>query len=269
MKLEPLADDIYRSPHIKKVLPNRLIPSLFFYSNLVYIVWNSSRRLIRQQNYAEADKPLPDSLIWTTHSLRILQALERVGVQFEIGGLRHLKNLESSSVFIANHMSMLEALVLPAIIQPFVNVTFVIKESLVNYPIFGPTMRAMNPVVVGRNDPRADLNEVLRGGTERIHQGCSMIIFPQNSRSDTFEPEQFNTLGIKLAKKSQAPVVPLALRTDAWGNGNLLKDLGPINPDRKVHFCFGEPMTIEGNGKKQHQEVIDFISTNLKSWRRE
>lgn len=269
MKLEPLANDIYRSPHIKTALPSRLFPSLFFYPNLASIVWNSSHRLVRQQSYAEVDKSLPDSVIWTNHSLKIMQALEKVGVQFEISGLRHLKNLNSSSVFIANHMSMLEALILPAIIQPFVNVTFVVKESLINYPVFGPTMRAMNPVVVGRDDPRADLNEVLQGGTERIQQGCSMIIFPQNSRSETFEPEQFNTLGIKLAKKSQAPAVPLALKTDAWGNGNLLKDLGPINPARKVHFYFGEPMTIEGNGKKQHQEIINFISTKIESWRRE
>jgi len=266
MKLVPLANDTYHSSESKPAIINRLFPSLFFYVHFVPIVWNSSRRLTRQRDYAIQDKLIPDSVIWSTSSLYIMQALERVGVRFEISGLRHLHNLNESAVFIANHMSMLEAMILSAIIQPLVDVTFVVKESLINYPVFGPTMRAMNPVVVGRNDPRADLNEVLNGGTQRVKAGCSIIIFPQNTRNTVFNPDEFNTMGIKLAKKSNAPVVPIALRTDAWKNGKWLKDLGPIDPKRKVYFCFGEPLSIQGNGKKQHQEIIDFISTKLNFW---
>jgi len=266
MKLAPLATDIYHSPESQPVILNRLFPSLFFYLRFIPIVWNSSRRLIHQRTYLAQDKPIPDSFIWSTSSLYIMQALEQVGVNFEISGLRHLQNLNKSCVFIANHMSMLEAMVLSAVIQPFIDVTFVVKESLINYPVFGPTMRAMNPVIVGRSDPRADLNEVINGGTERIKSGWSIVVFPQNSRHAVFDPTQFNTIGIKLARKSQATVIPIALRTDAWQNGRWLKDLGPIDPTRKVYFCFGEPLDIQGNGKQQHQEIIDFISTKLNFW---
>jgi 1-acyl-sn-glycerol-3-phosphate acyltransferase len=79
-------------------------------------------------------------------------------------------------------------------------------------------------------------------------------------------PSQFNSIGVKLAKRAKVPVVPIALKTDAWTNGKRLKDFGPVFPDRKVHFAFGEPMTISGNGADQQKAIVEFIQTKLKSW---
>ena len=63
------------------------------------------------------------------------------------------------------------------------------------------------------------------------------------------------------------PVVPLALVTDAWGNGTLLKDFGSIDATKPVRFSFGEPIRIEGRGKEEHQAVIQYISNKLAAWR--
>jgi 1-acyl-sn-glycerol-3-phosphate acyltransferase len=62
-------------------------------------------------------------------------------------------------------------------------------------------------------------------------------------------------------------VVPLALLTDAWGNGKRVKDFGKIDPTRKVHLAFGEPMHIVGQGTREHQAVIEFIRGKLREWR--
>ena len=187
-------------------------------------------------------------------------------MQFEITGTDHFSRLEGPCVFIGNHMSTLDAFVLPTIIQPLKPVTFVVKQSLVEYPIFGHLMRSRDPIVVGRTNPREDLKAVLEGGAERLQSGISIVVFPQTTRTALFDPAAFNSIGIKLAKRAQVPVVPLALKTDAWANGARLKDFGRIDPAKTVHFAFGEPLRVQGSGAAEHQQVVEFIRGHLVSW---
>jgi len=135
--------------------------------------------------------------------------------------------------------------------------------------VFGPIMRSRGPILVGRTNPREDLKAVLEGGTKKLQAGQSVIIFPQSTRSFTFKPEVFNTLGIKLALKANVPVVPIALKTDAWGIGKIARDFGPIDPRKHVHFAIGGPMTIRNRGAEEHQKIVDFITEKLEQWRKE
>jgi 1-acyl-sn-glycerol-3-phosphate acyltransferase len=142
---------------------------------------------------------------WSHNSLEVLHALEAVGVRIEITGTDHFSRLEGPCVFIGNHMSTLEAFVLPTIIQPLKRVAFVVKKSLVEYPIFGHLMRSRNPIVVGRTNPREDLKAVFDGGVERLRSGISIVVFPQKTRSALFDPAAFNSIGVKLAKGRRSP----------------------------------------------------------------
>jgi 1-acyl-sn-glycerol-3-phosphate acyltransferase len=172
-------------------------------------------------------------------------------------------------LFISNHMSTLETMILPSIIGPHRELTFVVKESLVKHPLFGDVMRSRNPIVVGRTDPRKDFEAVMNGGVDLLSKGVSIIIFPQSTRSLDFKPEEFNSLGVKLAKKAGVEVVPVALKTDFWGNGKWIKELGPIDSNKPIHIKFGEPFHISGNGKEENQRIIDFIQNSLKEWKSE
>lgn len=238
----------------------RALPSLVFYPKLVSIVMRASRKAKRSR-YDTSD--------WSNSSFETFCALESVGVQMEITGLDHFKTLDSPCVFIGNHMSTLETFVLPTIIATFKETTFVVKQSLVDYPVFRHVMRSRKPVTVGRSNPRDDLKAVLEGGTKKLHTGSSIIIFPQTTRTPVFDPDQFNTIGIKLAKKAGVPVVPIALKTDAWGNGKYLKDFGKIDPREKVHFAFGKPLEIKDRGTEEQLQIIEFIQGKLKEWNEE
>jgi 1-acyl-sn-glycerol-3-phosphate acyltransferase len=165
-------------------------------------------------------------------------------------------------------MSVLETFVLPCLIQPYRDVTFVVKESLISYPFFGPILRSRDPIVVGRVNPREDLKIVLGEGQKRLRHNVSVIIFPQTTRSPIFDTDKFNTLGVKLAKRANVPVVPFALKTDAWGIGRRLKDFGKINPEKPVRIYFGDPMHITGSGKEEHNTITEFISAKINAWRR-
>ena len=190
-----------------------------------------------------------------------------MGVSLEITGLNHLEGLDTACVFIGNHMSVLETFALPGTIRPYMPVTFIVKTSLLTYPVFGHVMRSRDPIAVGRTNPREDLRAVLEGGKERLARGISLIVFPQTTRSPAFDPAEFNTLGVKLAQRAGVPVVPMALLTDAWGTGKRFKDFGKIDPSRAVHLAFGEPMRIEGRGSDEHEAIVSFIQGKLKEWR--
>jgi 1-acyl-sn-glycerol-3-phosphate acyltransferase len=180
--------------------------------------------------------------------------------------MENITTSEEPVLFIANHMSTLETMILPGIVSPLRRVTFVVKESLVRHPLFGNVMRSRNPIVVGRTDPRKDLEAVMNGGMELLSTGISLIIFPQKTRSREFIPEEFNSLGVKLAKKAGVKVVPVALKTDFWGNGKIIKELGPIDRHKPIYFKFGEPFVVTGCGKDDNQRIIDFIQSSLKEW---
>jgi 1-acyl-sn-glycerol-3-phosphate acyltransferase len=205
--------------------------------------------------------------MWASGSLEVLKLLEAVGVRFEMSGLDIPYSLPGPCVYIGNHMSTLETFVLPCLLQPARNTTFIVKESLTKVPFFGPVMRSRDPIAVGRSDPREDLRTVLEGGAQRLGAGTSVIVFPQTTRSSVFEPRQFNTIGIKLARRAGVPAVPVALKTDAWGKGKMIKDFGPIRPEKTVHICFGQPLEVTGSGREEHEKIVDFIQSKLDSWR--
>ncbi len=235
----------------------RLLPSFSFYTSLLANVYFSSRKA-KQGNY--------DDEAWRLSSYKVLQALERTGLQISISGVEHLQSLKSPCVIVGNHISMMDTVVLPAIIVQERPLTFIVKQSLMDYPVFKHVMRSRNPIALGRTNAREDLKKVFSEGMKRLEQGLSVCVFPQTTRGTDFEPRQFNSIGVKLAQKAGVPVLPLALKTDAWTNGKLIKDLGRIHPETSTHFAFDAPLTVEGKGKEEHQKVIDFISTKLKNW---
>jgi 1-acyl-sn-glycerol-3-phosphate acyltransferase len=183
-----------------------------------------------------------------------------------ISGLDALARQTGPVVFIANHMSLLETLILAGIALPFRRVTFVIKAELLHYPVIGQFMKVLNLIAVSRQNPREDLKVVLRKGSERIADGASVFIFPQATRSVEFNIQAFNTLGVKLAARAGVPIIPIAIKTDFQGNGKLIKDMGPIDPSKMLYFKFGAPIAVEGKGRDAHQYVVDFIAENLKAW---
>jgi 1-acyl-sn-glycerol-3-phosphate acyltransferase len=207
-----------------------------------------------------------DDVGWAFHSHRVVQIVESVGGKVNIAGLEALSQITGPVVFIANHMSLLETLILAGITLPFNRVTFVIKEELLHYPVIGHFMKALNLIAVSRQNPREDFKVVMRRGSDFIAEGGSVFIFPQATRSVEFNIQAFNTLGVKLAAKNGVPVIPIAIKTDFQGNGKLIKDMGPIDPNKMLYFKFGEPIAVEGKGRETHQYVVDFISENLKAW---
>ncbi|MBQ9452990.1 MAG: 1-acyl-sn-glycerol-3-phosphate acyltransferase [Desulfovibrio sp.] len=254
-----LTGDSYRTHAEHPSILDVFLPSFSFYSRLLAgpLRWLCNR----------AAKGLCDDVAWVYASVWVADILERMGTTIAIEGMNAINAMDGPCVFVANHMSTLETFMLPGIIRPRKKVTFVVKKSLTSMPFFGPVMRSRDPIVVGRSNPREDLTAVLEGGLERLGKNISIIVFPQHTRSRIFAPQHFNTIGVKLAKKAAVPIVPLALKTDAWGQGKKIKELGPIKTNLTVHYRFGPPLRVHGPGKVEHNTVCQFIATCLDQWK--
>lgn len=248
--------DVYNTDQKKIPLLTRIFPAPFFYNRCARIVWGASKLCKRS---------LYDDKEWSNSSLAILRAMESVGGNIEITGLDILNEIKNPVVFIGNHMSTLETMILPSIIEPYVDCTFVVKTGVYNMPVFKYVIRSRDPIVVERKNPRADFALVMSKGVEILKGRRSIVIFPQTTRTVIFDPSEFNTIGIKLAKRANVPVIPIALKTDAWGNGRILKEVGKIDISKKIYIAFGSPIKPEEQ-HSAHASIISFITSRLSEW---
>lgn len=215
---------------------------------------------------ALAVKGLYDDKSWSDSSLEVMTRLESCGARFHISGLDHVRALQGPAVFVANHMSTLETTLLPGLICPIRPCTYVVKEKLMQGFIWGPIMRSRDPIAVTRTDPRKDMDTVMTEGQRLLSAGKSIIIFPQGTRTDVFRRSGFNSLGVKLAARVGVPVMPVALKTDYWGNSPIFRGFGPVRRDRPVMLEFGPAIPVSGRGKAEHEACVDFIESRLRSW---
>lgn len=249
----------YKTPDLRRTIGSRLFPTLAFYARVGGVVARESERA-RGGHFGHP--------AWRDAAHAVSRSFELGGVPIFFENLEVLARFDEPCVIIGNHMSTAETFILTRWLLRYRPVTYVVKQGLIEYPVFKHIMRATDPIVVGREDPRQDLRTVMGDGVAHLKNGTSVIIFPQKTRKTEFVPEEFNSIGVKLAKRAGVPVLPLALKTDAWSNGKRVKEFGPFYNDRPVHLAFGEPLPVTGNGKEQNEAVISFIEDKLSAWKR-
>ena len=162
--------DAYDTPDNAATFWSARFPSLIFLWKVLAIVRNNGKLAAAGKYHGKE---------WCEGSLNTLRALEQCGVHVHVRGMDNIDKVDGPCVFIANHMSTLETFVLPVFIQPRKSVTYVVKESLIKYPWFGPVVRARDPIVVTRDNPRKDLAAVLEGGWSGCARAFPSLFFPR------------------------------------------------------------------------------------------
>lgn len=257
--MQYITKDNYRTPDGSRVIWDKLL-----FNSRIYFLYKYFGVVLRSRKLATTNRY--DTEAWCASSQDTFRALEASGGIFNLEGIENFANSKEPFVFVSNHMSVLETMIFPGFIVPFMNLTVVAKSSLTNYPFFGPIFRARNPIIVNRENSRADLMTVLTEGKRNLKEGNSILLFPQSTRRPKVIPAEFNSLAVKLAKKAGVKVIPVAIKTDFWENGRFIKDLGPLNRKKEIYFSFGKPIEIKTNGKEENAQIIKFISEHLEKW---
>jgi 1-acyl-sn-glycerol-3-phosphate acyltransferase len=148
-----------------------------------------------------------------------------LGINVQVHGRENIPN--RPCVIISNHQSAWETYYLQLLFKPQSQVA---KDSLLKIPFFGWTFALMKPIAINRSNKRQAVTQVLEQGVERIADGCSVLIFPEGTRSTPGYPLPFRKGGAVLAKKAGCPIVPITHNSgDYWLNKAFGKRSGTVN----------------------------------------
>jgi 1-acyl-sn-glycerol-3-phosphate acyltransferase len=165
--------------------------------------------------------------------------------------MRGAENLDPGRnyVFLPNHSSYLDIPVLGATVpQPF---RLIFKEELTKVPIWGWALLVSPHIRIKRTDARDAMASIERAAGE-IHDGASVVIFPEGTRTATGQTGEFKRGGFLLATKSGVPLVPVAIQ----GTYELLS-----RHDRKVRpgsveLVIGRPIPNPGNSDRESERAL-------------
>jgi len=141
------------------------------------------------------------------------------------------------AVIVANHLSLLDILVLYGMFRPY---KWVSKASVFRVPFIGWNMRMNDYVGLVRGD-RESIKRMMAHCRAHLAAGVPLLIFPEGTRSPDGVLQPFKDGAFKLAVEAGCPVIPVAISGTYRGlpkHGFLLRNrmdalvrvLEPIDP---------------------------------------
>lgn len=208
---------------------------------------------------------------WAHYCFSCVQGAEKLGMNVQLEGWKNREDYNGPVMYLCNHMSTLETILLPPILLTYGPFNVVVKASLSHLPFLTKAAAHMGLVPVGRKSPKEDLLNILRIGTERIKDGNSFLIFPQGSREKVFSRKMYSSIGAKLAERAGVPVVPVVVdtRCQPIRTSGLLekvfKDFGPVDTSKDIRCACG-PVIPCAKAKVMHDAAFDWMASKLESW---
>jgi len=165
-------------------------------------------------------------------------------------------------VFMANHASSLDIWAVFVAIPR--RIRLIAKKQLGRIPLFGWVMRAGRFIFIDRQNGVAARRSIDEAG-KRIHDGASVLLFPEGTRTRDGTLGSFKKGGFHLAIKAGVPIVPVALRgtRELMPAGSLLLRSGTMT------VIIGEPIATQGLSDEDrtnlNERVRGVVETMLKS----
>ncbi len=110
-------------------------------------------------------------------------------------------------VVVANHESFVDILLISHL--PF-EMKWMSKTEMFKIPWVGWAMKLAGDIELDRNDPRAGAHAIIES-RDRLKNRVSVMIFPEGTRSETGELQEFKDGAFRLAVQLGLPILPLAV----------------------------------------------------------
>jgi 1-acyl-sn-glycerol-3-phosphate acyltransferase len=114
---------------------------------------------------------------------------------------------KGAAVLVANHLSLLDILVLYGLFRPF---KWVSKAELFRVPFVGWNMRLNDYVALQRGD-RESIRQMMDACRAHLARGTPVMLFPEGTRSRDGRLQPFKDGAFRLALEAGCPVIPIAL----------------------------------------------------------
>jgi 1-acyl-sn-glycerol-3-phosphate acyltransferase len=194
----------------------------------------------------------PIVLLWNRFVLFWLSVC--CGIRYQVIG--DLSTIPRPCVVVANHQSPWETIFLQLHFYPL---TTVLKRELLRIPFFGWGMRILRPIAIDRSNPMQALKQIKRVGIERLHEGQSVLIFPEGTRQAVNKLGGFARSGADIAKSANMPIVAIAHNAGCyWVNKKIVKTPGTVT------VYVSDIITVDDkNTKEVMQNIQQWIEDKL------
>lgn len=167
-------------------------------------------------------------------------------VNVTLAGTEHLP--DGPVIFMSNHQSNFDILSLLAAMPRQIH--WIAKKELFEIPVFGPSMRRGGYIPLDRGDGRKALQSMDEAAST-IHQGKSVVLFPEGTRTPDGNLLPFKRGGFILARKAAVPVIPVTIN----GSGRI-NPAGQIRLNRgNIHITLHPPVVVPSELRRSEAET--------------
>lgn len=150
-------------------------------------------------------------------------------------------------IFMPNHVSMLDVLVLSANLPKYANA--IEAQSHFKWPYYGWVIKILEQIPINRKSARESIKS-FQIAKERIKKGRSIIVFPEGTRSKKAEMNSFKTLPFKFAHDAKTAIQPIGLIGMDKANAESFW----VKPC-KITINFGKPISAETVANTKPEEL--------------
>ena len=163
-----------------------------------------------------------------------------LGIRNRIIGVENLPvGSTAPAVLLVKHQSTWETFCMPTLMPH--PLAYVFKKELLKVPFFGWAMARMDMIHIDRADGKRAFVKVVQQGQRLLDQGTWVIMFPEGTRVNRGERGTYKTGGTRLAVRTGAPVIPIAVTSaKCWPRKAFVKTPGV------VEFSIGPPIPSAG-----------------------
>ncbi|KAI0480664.1 acyltransferase-domain-containing protein [Xylariaceae sp. FL0804] len=159
---------------------------------------------------------------WTTARAFKYVMASTTGITFEVEDSKRILETTRPAVFIGNHQSELDVLMLGCMFPKYCSVTA--KKNLKKIPFLGWYMSLSGTVFIDRQNSKDARSAMAGAATEIQRRKQSVYMFPEGTRSYTKEPDllPFKKGAFHLAVQAGVPIVPVVVAN--YSNVLYIKD---------------------------------------------
>ena len=183
---------------------------------------------------------------------RLGRLLARIsGWRIAISGL---ENVEPNRVYVivSNHQSLADV---PVISSLKIDTKWMTKAELFRVPVVGWMLRMARDIRVDRGD-RSQSAATLGQCAEYLRHGCSVVFFPEGTRSRDGEVLPFAKGPFELAIREQVAILPLVVE----GSGNALpKNTWLFGAKQKIYLRILPAVPVAGYDRQQSEALRDRV----------
>jgi 1-acyl-sn-glycerol-3-phosphate acyltransferase len=180
------------------------------------------------------------------------------GAKVIVNGLDNIPD-DTACLFVGNHNSFFDVIISYTLMKRPTG--YVAKKEFEKYPSLNAWMFFIRCLFIDRKNIKQGMKTILKA-VEYLKSGINIFVFPEGTRSKDGKMLPFKEGSMKMAEKSDCPIIPVAISNTAV----MFEDHFPRITKETVVFTFGKPIytrDLEGDAKKHMGQYVQGVIQDM------